>query len=233
MLRTLDESTVYHKRVEVYRNLHNDKLSVRYKGKVVGHVDCIWLRNATFAVQPAGRDRVRREKKKNVHAFVRGKYIASDHLTQNLKVTGASAIRPNPTDYHHRVVYNPYDYDAFVSLDHPRSYAVEEATDVLVTTRGTYATGVTFGDTPKHIAYNKEFTKVEPTVFYDHRCPRCNSTEVYEILESLSPINDWEHYPENDLDMDPEYTGKFFCGNGCGDLNKNEEFVKTVSEEVA
>ena len=73
MLRKLDESAVYHKRVEVYRNLHNDKLSVRYGGKVVGHVDSIWLRDATFAVQPAGRDRVRREKKKNVHAFVRGK----------------------------------------------------------------------------------------------------------------------------------------------------------------
>ena len=54
MLRTLDESAVYHKRVEVYRNLHNDKLSVRYKGKVVGHVDAIWLRDAKFAVQPAG-----------------------------------------------------------------------------------------------------------------------------------------------------------------------------------
>ena len=226
MFRTLDESAVYHKRVEVYRNLHNDKLSVRYKGKVVGHVDSIWLRDAKFAVQPAGRDRVRREKKKNVHAFVRGKYINSDDHAGH----GALALRPNSTDYHHRVVYNPYDYDAFVSLDHHLSLAVEEATDVLVTTRGTYATGVKFGDTPKHIFYNKEFTKVEPTVFYDHHCPRCNSTEVYEILESLSPINDWEHYPENDQNPDPEYSGKFFCGNGCGDLNKNEHLVKTVSE---
>ncbi len=64
-------------RVEVYRNLHKNCFSVRAlggenKGKVIDHVQEITLKDVKFAVQPAGRKRVLKEKQKNVHAFIRG-----------------------------------------------------------------------------------------------------------------------------------------------------------------
>ncbi len=69
-------------RVQVYWNLHKDCWSVvalegDQKGRVVTHADKVLLRGATFSVQPAGNAKVRREKKKNVHAFVRGEWMAA------------------------------------------------------------------------------------------------------------------------------------------------------------
>ena len=66
-------------RIEVYRNLHNDTFSIRRNGKVVKHLanwQSIFLKDVKFAVQPAGREKGRREGKKNVHAFIRGTYLA-------------------------------------------------------------------------------------------------------------------------------------------------------------
>jgi len=60
-------------RVQVYYNLHKKCLSVRYKGIVIAHTRQIVLTDAKFHVQPAGREKVLREKKKNVHAYVSGK----------------------------------------------------------------------------------------------------------------------------------------------------------------
>ena len=61
-------------RVEIYWNTRDLKWSVRSlpSGRVIGHVSSIDLDDCSFVVQPAGRERVRREKRKNVHAFVRG-----------------------------------------------------------------------------------------------------------------------------------------------------------------
>ena len=68
----------YGDKIEVYRNLHRDCFSVRHKGKVVGYLhdnEQLALTNVKFVVQPAGRAKVLRENKKNVHAFVRGEYV--------------------------------------------------------------------------------------------------------------------------------------------------------------
>jgi hypothetical protein len=64
-------------RVEVYWNIRKSLWSVRAlagpdKGRVIGHFENVWLNGCTLVVQPAGRERVRREGRKNVHAFVRG-----------------------------------------------------------------------------------------------------------------------------------------------------------------
>ena len=67
----------YGDKVEVYRNLHKKCFSVRHKGKGVMHLqdhEQLSLTNVKFVVQPAGRAKVLREKKKNVHAFVRGHF---------------------------------------------------------------------------------------------------------------------------------------------------------------
>jgi len=92
---------VLNKDVEVYYNLHKKCLSVRRKGIVIDHVNSILLKNARFVVQPAGRKRVLKEKRKNVHAFVRGERVAVASFD------GRSE----------RITYNPYKYKSFVSIE--------------------------------------------------------------------------------------------------------------------
>ena len=102
----------YGDKIEVYRNLHKKCFSVRHKGKVVGYLhdnEQLALTNVKFAVQPAGRAKVLRENKKNVHAFVRGEYVGfENNLTNNLYFGKFEDL-----DFH-AVSYNPYKSDKFV-----------------------------------------------------------------------------------------------------------------------
>ncbi|MBA4172816.1 MAG: hypothetical protein C0511_09230 [Hyphomicrobium sp.] len=64
-------------RVAVYFNLHRRQFSVKAlegpdKGRVIMHRDFVALTDVTFRVREAGRQRVIREGRKNVHAFVIG-----------------------------------------------------------------------------------------------------------------------------------------------------------------
>jgi hypothetical protein len=72
----VDEGVFDPKKVKVYRNLHKGCYSIQYKGRVVAHADEVLIREPVFRVQPAGRKRVLRTKKKNVHAFVVGELIS-------------------------------------------------------------------------------------------------------------------------------------------------------------
>ena len=92
---------VLNKNVEVYYNLHKKCLSVRKRGLVIDHVSSILLKNAQFVVQPAGRKRVLKEKRKNVHAYVRGERVAVASFD------GKSE----------RITYNPYKNKSFVSVE--------------------------------------------------------------------------------------------------------------------
>ena len=76
------------KRVRVYKNLHKDCWSVWQEGKVLFHTQEIHLRDVTFLVLESGRQRVLKEKRKNVHAFVCG------FLTQGLDI--GEIVRYNP-----------------------------------------------------------------------------------------------------------------------------------------
>jgi hypothetical protein len=60
------------KKVRVYRNLHKGCLSVQQGGLVKCHADNVVLRDFKTIVNPKGKERVRREKTKNVHAFIEG-----------------------------------------------------------------------------------------------------------------------------------------------------------------
>jgi len=106
-------------RVEVYWNLHKTCYSVRSlggvrKGLVTCHPYGIELRDVSFAVQPAGRARTLAERRKNVHAFVRGVptgiwyYEDEDESAYNPPHAGRdwTAVR-----------YNPYTGASFVTLD--------------------------------------------------------------------------------------------------------------------
>jgi len=90
--RTIDKS----KPVKVYWNLHRKCYSVQQNGLVVGHTERIYLRDVTFKVSEAGRQRVLKERKKNVHAFVTGYLDNGDVRFRDVKI-----------------VYNPYKYDSF------------------------------------------------------------------------------------------------------------------------
>ena len=96
-------------RVEVYRNLHNNTFSIRRNGKVVKHLEnwmTLHLKDVKFAVQPAGREKVRREGKKNVHAFIRGTVVKAEE--HNFSETFKEKCDV-------WVTYNPYQNDTFVA----------------------------------------------------------------------------------------------------------------------
>ena len=88
-------------RVEVYFNLHKKTFSVRScrTGRVIHHTDKVHIANPEFVVRKAGRERVLREGKKNVHAFVRG------------DVTFFNLMYHPTLD---TLTYNPYKYASFV-----------------------------------------------------------------------------------------------------------------------
>ena len=66
-------------RVQVYYNLHKRCLSIRHRGKVIKHAKSVILRDASFRVQPAGRERVLKQKRKNVHAYVAGELVEDQY----------------------------------------------------------------------------------------------------------------------------------------------------------
>lgn len=85
------------KPVKVYWNLHRECFSVQQDGLVVCHADQVELRDVTFKVNQAGRQRVLKEGRKNVHAFIVG------HLDEKFA----------DRCWDVKVVYNPYKYDSF------------------------------------------------------------------------------------------------------------------------
>jgi len=102
-------------KVEVFRNLRKNCFSVRAlegenKGKVILHTDAVLLKDVEFRVQQGGQARVRRERKKYVHAFVRGEIRAVSSFAANtLKGLAKSRnIRMN------QFAYNPYENDTFI-----------------------------------------------------------------------------------------------------------------------
>lgn len=99
------------KRVEVYWNLHKKIWSVRHKGRVLGHKELVVIGDPEFAVQPAGRERVLREQRKNVHAFIRGELLPSPVCGVG---TGEAFAHLNGWV---EITYNPYKYSTFIEKE--------------------------------------------------------------------------------------------------------------------
>lgn len=91
-------------KVFVYYNLHRKCWSVKAlegenKGRVILHSHEVHLTNCTFRVSEAGRQRVLRERKKNVHAGIVGRLAKNNNtLKRGIEVT-----------------YNPYKHSTFVN----------------------------------------------------------------------------------------------------------------------
>lgn len=74
-------------KVFVYRNLSQNCWSLKMmegecKGRVIAHAEEVMLINAVFKVSEAGRQRVLKEKRKNVHAGVEADCITTTMITE-------------------------------------------------------------------------------------------------------------------------------------------------------
>lgn len=122
------------RRVEVYFNLHKKCLSVRHRGLVIGHAAAVELADVTFAVSEAGRQRVLRDGRKNVHAFIRGTLVSSvPHGEPVPALTYDKAVAPT-------VTYNPYKNDSFVKI--ADGSKITNAQKTLVVGRRIYAESI-------------------------------------------------------------------------------------------
>lgn len=121
-------------KVFVYYNLHKKLWSIKCligpnKGRVVGHAEQVCLCNVEPKVSAAGRRRVLKERKKNVHAGIVGwlrpvRFALRDYQYQTNS---------------RKITYNPYLYDRFVYADNTdepfekSGYALLDSNDRSVT----------------------------------------------------------------------------------------------------
>jgi len=116
--------------VSVYWNLHKKCYSIKNSvGIVQHHARSVWLADVTFRVQQGGRQRVIKEGRKNVHAFIAGKLLAHSkddgdrvftQLDYHFDMSGSSTV-----------TYNPYKNRYFLAEDVVR---VDEAESALLMT---------------------------------------------------------------------------------------------------
>lgn len=132
-------------RVHIYRNLkHRDRRAWSVmafdgpnKGKVVDVVDGVVLKDVRFVVNESGRQRVLREKQKNVHAFVDGTLVKTFALaTLKTDLDGEDLVPRSGAKS--RVSYDPYRFSTFVREDCGLA-PVAEARLVVVAPKGVYA----------------------------------------------------------------------------------------------
>ena len=104
-------------KIKAYRNLRNNKWSViDGKGKILFYAESLKIKNVKFVVRPAGNKKVKKEKQKNVHAFVVGELMDID---KNFRI--------NRLNWG---TYCPYQFDSFVDINHQR---IDEAKVVVLT----------------------------------------------------------------------------------------------------
>lgn len=94
--------------VEVYRNLHypNRTWSVKSKRtkRVIARRELVLIKDATLVVRESGRQRVIKEKRKNVHAAVAGTWVRDKEIIAEL-------LKKKKQMKH--VTYNPYEHSLF------------------------------------------------------------------------------------------------------------------------
>jgi hypothetical protein len=93
------------KKVMCYYDLHRHTFSVVYKSLVVLKADYLRLTDVEFRVRQGGKQKVRDEQRKNVHAFVIGT------LEDYCEFPCEEIPQPETNDI---ITYNPYKYDTFV-----------------------------------------------------------------------------------------------------------------------
>lgn len=131
-------------RIQLYRNLSPQYRGRRAwsimahegpeKGRVIDVVDGVVLRNASFIVREAGRQRVLRDKQKNVHAFVQGD-LETTYDLDTLTPAAADALFARGAKV--RVGYDPYKMATFQREDCGKP--VTESPLVIASPKGVFA----------------------------------------------------------------------------------------------
>lgn len=114
--------------VRVYFNFHKKMISVQSKvngrWKVVKHVEDILLKNVKFKVSEAGRQRVIKNKRKNVHAYIHGEVINTLPHPMTLVF---NSVHYNPYKLERFQCQNQYvDRSDFVMINGCRVYAAND-----------------------------------------------------------------------------------------------------------
>ncbi len=106
----------------LYRNLHTGTFSLKHRGRVIKHPTTCLMSVVEFRVSEAGRKRVLKEKRKNVHATVAAQSYDDKYTEYNL-------------DDYEEIYYNPYKTDKFID---PEGCPVYKAQEVLCTNNKIY-----------------------------------------------------------------------------------------------
>ena len=96
----------------IYWNLRKQLFSVKYEEKVISHEKRIILltplKSQPSYVSQAGRERVLRERQKNVHAYLQSNDIITTNLNEVIQDLGTYG------DVLYPIKYNPYKFDSFM-----------------------------------------------------------------------------------------------------------------------
>lgn len=85
----------------IYRNLHKNMFSIQYKQKVIDRNNFQIIKEVKFVISKKGQDRVRKEKRKNVHAKISGFLVSKD----DFDLSKFDLIE---------LYYNPYIHNNFI-----------------------------------------------------------------------------------------------------------------------
>jgi len=121
-------------RVRVYYNLNRAVWSIKamegeHKGRVIGYASSVTLRNAHTVVSEASRQRVLREQRKNVHAYIDGRLEQVSSYQERLMVPPRSGYLAGLRGQTYSLYYNPYHVNHFVwasSSDSPKGQILPE-----------------------------------------------------------------------------------------------------------
>ncbi|MEH7131398.1 hypothetical protein V7103_24820 [Neobacillus drentensis] len=95
--------------VRVYRNIRKNLFSIQDKKtrRIIAYADSLLLTDVEMKIGRAGQLRTRKDRQKNIHAFIVGTYIESDN-----KIDKYTKWKP--------VYYNPYKTDTFIDLENDK-----------------------------------------------------------------------------------------------------------------
>jgi hypothetical protein len=88
---------------------------------VKAHTDDICLKECSFHVNKKGRDRVRKFKRKEVHAWVKG--LIRLHPLQRKALLPLPFAPLDEIEYPRKVTYNPYHQDEFIALERTGAFS--------------------------------------------------------------------------------------------------------------
>jgi hypothetical protein len=124
-----DRAIDFTKPVKVFRNLNRKGkvYSIQQRGLTVAHTTSVALQNAVFVVNAKGREYVRANKRKVVHAFVVG-MIGNESVSDDCV----------------QVTYNPYVNDSFVVVKHDGMEPLRGARKVFINELGVRASQISY-----------------------------------------------------------------------------------------